>query len=129
MVDLMELWCHFDTMAKTVKIDDETMALVEREARLMSRSLAGQVRHWVRIGMSIERSRFFDQSQVAAALEGRIGPDALSNEEQEAYVEGLFQEARTGTAEQERFFARRREQGLGVGLRDGELSEEDSPNG
>jgi len=112
-------------MAKTVKIDDQLMDEIGREADVMSRSLAGQVRHWLRIGMSIERSRFFDQSHVVAALEGRIGPDVLSGEEQEAYIDGLFHQARSGTPEQEQFFRQRRNDGHGVGLRKGKLVEED----
>ncbi len=112
-------------MAKTVKIDDELMEEIGREADVMSRSLAGQVRHWLRIGMSIERSRFFDQSHVVAALEGRIGPDALTGEEQEAYIDGLFRQTRSGTPEQDRFFSQRRSGGLGVGIRKGKLVEED----
>ena len=111
-------------MSKTVKIDDDLMELIGSEARMMSRSLAGQVRHWVRIGMSIERSRFFDQARVVDALNGRLGPDALTTPEQEAYVDALFDLARTGTPEQERFFADRRERGLGAGMRGGKLLEE-----
>ncbi len=110
-------------MAKTVKLDDELIDVLTREAELMSRSLAGQVRHWVRIGMSIERSSDFDQSRVAAALDARIGPDDLSAAEQESFVEGILGAARRGTDEQDRFFAKRRERGLGAGLRDGKLVE------
>lgn len=116
-------------MAKTIKIDDELMEVIGREAEMMSRSLAGQVRHWVRIGMSIEKSRFFDQSRVVEALSGKLAPDALTAGEQEAYVDGLFDAARSGTVEQDKFFAARKAKGLGVGLRDGEISREsDSAN-
>ena len=108
-------------MSKTVKIDDDLMEIIDREAKIMSRSLAGQVRHWVRIGMSIEHSRFFDQSNIAKALRGRLSPDALTAQEQEAYIDGLLGQAREGTPEQEKFFAHRRAQGLGVGMRDDEL--------
>lgn len=111
-------------MAKTVKIDDELMEIVGREAQVMSRSLAGQVRHWVRIGMSIERSRFFDQSRIVEALNGGLSPDALTAEEQESYIDGLIEQARSGTPEQDKFFADRRAAGLGVGLRGGKLAEE-----
>lgn len=113
-------------MSKTVKIDDELIELAAREAKLMSRSLAGQVKHWVRIGMSIERSRSFDQSQVAAALSGRLSPDDLSVAEQESFVEGILSAAREGTSEQEQFFIGRRKAGLGAGLRDGKLVDLDS---
>lgn len=121
------LLCHFDTMAKTIKIDDELMEAIGREAEMMSRSLAGQVRHWVRIGMSIEKSRFFDQSRIVEALSGKLAPDALTAGEQEAYVDGLFDAARSGTVEQNKLFAARRAEGLGVGLRDGGISRESGP--
>lgn len=111
-------------MAKTIKIDDELMEVIGREADLMSRSLAGQVRHWVRIGMSVEKSRFYDQSRVVDALSGKLSPDMLTVEEQEAWVDGLFEAGRSGTSEQESFFAGRRAGSLGAGLRNGKLSRE-----
>mgnify|MGYP003661039940 FL=1 len=114
-------------MAKTIKIDDELMEVIGREAEMMSRSLAGQVRHWVRIGMSIEKSRFFDQSRVVEALSGKLAPDALTAGEQEAYVDGLFDAARSGTVEQDKLFAARKAKGLGVGLRDSEIIRESGP--
>ncbi|WP_379548358.1 hypothetical protein ACFCW2_04105 [Qipengyuania sp. DSG2-2] len=111
-------------MAKTIKLDDELMELVGREADMMSRSLAGQVRHWVRIGMSVEKSRFFDQSRIVEALSGKLSPDMLTAEEQESYVDTLFDASRSGTPEQDRFFADRRRKGLGAGMRDGALTRE-----
>ena len=123
-LDKITLWCHFDTMAKTIKIDDELMEVIGREAEMMSRSLAGQVRHWVRIGMSIEKSRFFDQTRVVEALSGTRSPDALTAGEQEAYIDGLFGAARSGTSAQRKLFAGRKAEGLGVGLRDGAISRE-----
>ena len=111
-------------MAKTIKLDDETMDLVGREAEMMSRSLAGQVRHWVRIGMSVEKSRFFDQSRIVAALSGKLSPDALTVGEQESYVDALFEASRAGTPEQQRFFAERLRKARGVGLREGRLQHE-----
>jgi hypothetical protein len=109
-------------MAKTIKIDDELMEVIGREAEMMSRSLAGQVRHWVRIGMSVEKSRFFDQARVVEALSGKLSPDALTAGEQEAYIDGLFEAARSGTIEQRKLFAARKAKKLGVGLHDGEIS-------
>jgi len=114
-------------MSKTIKIDDELMEVIGREAEMMSRSLAGQVRHWVRIGMSIEKSRFFDQSRVVEALSGKLAPDALTAGEQEAYIDNLFDAARSGTSEQRKLFAKRKAEGLGVGLRDGKISRESGP--
>ena len=111
-------------MAKTIKLDDELMELVGREADMMSRSLAGQVRHWVRIGMSVEKSRFFDQSRIVEALSGKLSPDLLTAAEQESYVDAIFDASRNGTAEQARFFEQRRIKGLGAGMRDGKLAHE-----
>ncbi|WP_291737776.1 hypothetical protein [Leisingera sp. F5] len=34
-------------MAQTVKLADDVMALVRREAELSGRSLAGQITHWL----------------------------------------------------------------------------------
>ncbi len=116
-------------MAKTIKLDDELMDLVGREADMMSRSLAGQVRHWVRIGMSVEKSRFFDQSRIVEALSGKLAPDALTAEEQEAHIDAVFDAARSDTPEQDRFFAERRRKGLGTGMCDGVLTREDSAAG
>lgn len=113
-------------MAKTIKLDDELMDLVGREADMMSRSLAGQVRHWVRIGMSVEKSRFFDQSRIVEALSGKRPPDALTAEEQESYVDALFEAGRSTTPEQDRFFTDRRRKGLGAGMRGGVLTHENS---
>ena len=37
-------------MAQSVKLADDIMALVRREADLHSRSVAGQITHWLKIG-------------------------------------------------------------------------------
>lgn len=126
-LDKKLLRCHFDTMAKTVKIDDELMEVIGREAEMMSRSLAGQVRHWVRIGMSVEKSRFFDQARIVEALSGKLSPDALTAGEQETYIDSLLDAARSGTGEQRALFAERKAKGLGTGLRDGKISKEGGP--
>lgn len=102
-------------MAKAIKIADEEMALVRREAELSSRSLAGQVAHWLRIGRSIERSPDFSYAQVREALAGRLSPDALTGEEQVVYVDRLMSEAGKPTDEQRQHFERRRQAGQGVG--------------
>ena len=103
-------------MAKAIKIADEEMALIRREAQLSSRSLAGQVAHWMRIGRSIERSPDFSYTQVRQALAGRLSPDRLTGLEQAVYVDLLMSETGKPTAEQRQHFARRRQAGLGVGL-------------
>lgn len=51
-------------------------------------------------------------------------PDALTAGEQETYIEGPFDAARSGTIEQRKLFAERRAKKLGVGLRDGKTGRE-----
>nr|WP_070959726.1 hypothetical protein [Hyphomonas sp. Mor2] len=112
-------------MAQSIKISDEEMEVVRREAKLSSRSIAGQITYWMRIGRSIERSPQFTYAHIREALEGRRSPDALTGEEQEVYVEDLLTEAAGSTADQKAFFAARKKAGQGVGLgADGELTEQ-----
>lgn len=103
-------------MAQSIKISDREMELIRREAKLSSRSIAGQVTHWMRIGRSIERSSDFNYAQVRDALKGRRSPDELSAEEQAVYIDDLMAEASEATPEQQEFFAKRRKAGVGVGL-------------
>jgi len=116
-------------MAQSIKISDEEMQLVRREAKLSSRSIAGQITHWMRIGRSVERSANFNYADVRDALEGRRTPDELTGEEQELFIEELLQLASMPTPEQETFFAERERLGLGAGLDpDGRLVEPCSPS-
>ena len=117
-------------MGQSIKISDEEMELVRREAKLSSRSIAGQITHWIRIGRSIERSPEFSYADVRAALQARLSPDELTGEEQEVYVEDLLLAASEPTSEQKAFFRERRKKGLGVGLGpDGELVEPSRKSG
>ena len=102
-------------MAQSIKISDEEMEVVRREAKLASRSIAGQITHWMRIGRSIERSPQFTYTHIREALEGRRSPDSLTGEEQEVYVEDLLAAAAEPTPEQSAFFKARKAAGLGVG--------------
>ena len=112
-------------MAQSIKISDEEMEVVRREAKLSSRSIAGQITYWMRIGRSIERSPQFSYAHIREALEGRRSPDALTGEEQEVFVEDLLAMAADPTPEQEAFFIARLGAGLGVGAnRDGQIVEQ-----
>jgi hypothetical protein len=102
-------------MAQSIKIPEEEMELLRREARLASRSIAGQVTHWLRIGRSIERAPDFNYAHIREALLGCRGPDALTSEEQAVYVDELVDIAAAGTQEQAEFYAARRKAGLGAG--------------
>lgn len=102
-------------MAQSIKISDEEMEAVRKEAELSSRSLSGQVTHWLRIGRSIERAPEFNYTRVRQALAAELSPDALNGDEQIVFVDELMAAASSETPEQAAFFDARRKAGLGVG--------------
>lgn len=105
-------------MAKSIKIPDGELDLARREAALTSRSIAGQVAHWMRLGRAVERSGALDQARLRQALAGQRDPDSLTGTEQEVFVDEIVGHATAGTPEQRRLFQERQAAGLGVGLDD-----------
>lgn len=103
-------------MAQSVKLADEIMALVRREADLHSRSVAGQITHWLRIGRAIEHSGRFDHARITAALEGRLDTTELSDGEEVAWLDAFTEKMANPTASETSFFAERQALGQGVGL-------------
>lgn len=109
-------------MARSVKIADDEMDIVRAESALQSRSIAGQITHWMRIGRAIERSAAFDYARVRAALQAELSPDALTGEEQAVWLAALDANIAEPTQKERDFFAKRRREGRGVGLdKDGKL--------
>jgi hypothetical protein len=102
-------------MAQSIKIPAEEMELMRREAKLASRSIAGQVTHRLRIGRSIEQAPDFNDAPIREALQARRNPEGLTSEEQVVYVDDLMDIAAAETPEQAAFYAGRRKAGLGVG--------------
>lgn len=104
-------------MAQSVKLADDVMAAARREADLHSRSVAGQITHWLRIGRAIEQSGAYDHARVTAALEGRIDPRDLREEERAAWLDAFTETMSVPcSATEEKLFAGRRKLGRGVGL-------------
>lgn len=103
-------------MAQSIKISDDEMMLLRKEADVSSRSIAGQAEHWLRIGRAIERSSAFNYQHIKEVLAGLANPDELSAEEQEVFFEEFSDSMWEVTSEQDAFFAKRRKLGLGVGL-------------
>lgn len=103
-------------MAQSVKLGDDIMALVRREADLRSRSVAGQLTHWVRIGRAIERAGNFDYARITAALEGRLDTTELGEEEEAAWLDEFTAKMAEPSAAETAFFGKRRLLGRGVGL-------------
>lgn len=103
-------------MAQSIKLGDDIMKIVRRESELQSRSVAGQITHWVRIGRAIEKSGNFDNSRIAAALSGDIATRELTGEEKDVWLDSFVEKMGLPGPNEESFFARRRQLGLGVGL-------------
>lgn len=103
-------------MAQSVKLADDIMRAVRRESELHSRSIAGQITHWLRIGRAIEKSGNFDHSRISAALAGEVSTANLSEEEKDVWTASFLDLMNEPGEGEEAFYERRRELGLGVGL-------------
>ena len=103
-------------MAQSVKLADDIMKIIRRESELQSRSVAGQIAHWVRIGRAIEKSGNFDHDRINAAPAGELETAALTDEEKDVWLDSFTDTMAEPGPEEEAFFARRRQLGLGVGL-------------
>lgn len=105
-------------MAQSVKLADNVMLAVRREAELHSRSVAGQITHWLRLGKAIEQAGAYDHARVTAALEGRLDTVELREEEAIAWLDAFTEKMSMSSpsAAEQAFFAQRRKLGRGVGL-------------
>jgi len=103
-------------MTHSIKLADDIMKIVRRESELQSRSVAGQVVHWVRIGRAMENSGNFDHSRITAALAGDIETIELTEQEKDVWLDSFVEKMGQPGSDEEDFFSRRRQVGLGVGL-------------
>lgn len=103
-------------MAQSVKLDDDVMAMARREAKLHSRSVSGQITHWLRLGRAIEQSGSYDHARVTAALDGRIDTVDLQEEEAIAWLDAFTKKMSSLSITELDFFIERRVLGRGVGL-------------
>lgn len=103
-------------MAQSIKLGDDLMKIVRRESELQGRSVAGQIAHWARIGRAIEKSGNFDHARITAALAGDIATTELTNEERDVWLDSFVEKMGQSGPDEDAFFARRRQLGLGIGL-------------
>ncbi|WP_199555242.1 TA system antitoxin ParD family protein [Sandaracinobacteroides hominis] len=103
-------------MVQSVKLADDIMTVVRREAELQSRSVAEQVAHWIRIGRAIEKSGNFDHARITAALSGQSETNELTTEDKELWLHRFVGRMGQPGPDEEACFARRRQLGVGVGL-------------
>ena len=103
-------------MAQSVKLADDIMALVRREADLRSRSVAGQLTHWIKLGRAIERSGNFNYARITAALEAGLDTTELGEEEEAAWLDEFTAKMAEPSTAEAAFFEKRKMLGKGVGL-------------
>lgn len=117
-------------MAKSVKFADDTLVDDARtESEIQSRSLAGQITHWARIGRAIERSGHFDHARISRVLAGELETTALTSGEKAVWSEQfLTRMSEPGPGEQAHF-AGLRKSGKAAGLDDkGKVVYADAPS-
>lgn len=104
-------------MAKSVKLADEMLVEDARaESELQSRSLAGQITHWARIGRAIERSGKLDHAKLTRVLSGEIGTSTLTLEEKAVWSEHFLTKMSEPGPDENAFFEQMRQRGGAVGI-------------
>ena len=104
-------------MAQSVKFaDDRFVDDARAVAEIQSRSLAGQITHWARIGRAIERSGGMDHVTLSRVLAGELETTVLTAEEKAVWSERFLEKMSEPGADEEAFFAELRASGRAVGL-------------
>ncbi|WP_323040023.1 TA system antitoxin ParD family protein [Gemmobacter sp.] len=104
-------------MAQSVKFADDALIDEARAvADLQSRSLAGQITHWARIGRAIERSGNFDHLKLSRVLAGQLPTTVLTAEEKAVWSERFLVTMSDPGPGEETFFNELRKSGKAVGL-------------
>lgn len=104
-------------MAKSVKFADDAFIDDARAVSgIQSRSLAGQIMHWARIGRAIERSGSFDHTKISRVLAGELETTVLTAEEKAVWSERFLENMSGPGPDEEAFFADLRDSGKAVGL-------------
>jgi len=103
-------------MAKALKISDDDYEILREAAAVNSRSLSGQLEHWMRIGRAVERDPSITYSRIEQALRGLLSAGELSDDEQEEYFDRLTDKMGQVSADEAAFWSERDRKGLGVGV-------------
>lgn len=74
----------------SVKLKADLVDDARREAETFSRSVGGQIEHWVRLGRAIESAPQFSTERVRATLMGRLKIEQLSAAERRAVLDSMF---------------------------------------
>ena len=104
-------------MAQSIKFADDALVNDARAvADRQSRSLAGQITHWARIGRAIERSGSFDYVKISRVLAGELETGVLTAEEKAVWSEQFVAKMSEPGPDEDAFFADLRASGKAVGL-------------
>jgi hypothetical protein len=101
------------TPLATVKLPAQLVDLARAEAAVFSRSISGQLEHWARIGRAMENAPGFTLDRARAAIEGRLDPALLSDEECRYYYD-LLGDALANPGLEVKAAARRRGRSVGA---------------
>ena len=101
-------------MSQSIRISDELHDTIREDAARESRSLTGQIEHYIQIGRAIARSPDFNQDHVELALNGGIEVSEMTLEEQEAFFAKFAQRMENPGASHD-YWEDRRRRGVGVG--------------
>lgn len=69
----------------TVKLPVQLVDQARENAAVFSRSISGQVEHWAKIGRAVENAPGFTLDRARAAVEGRLDPAELTDDERRYY--------------------------------------------
>lgn len=94
-------------MAQSLKLSDESMALLREASLTHHRSLAGQAEHWMRLGRAFEAHPQAGFEQVQAALRGELSVDDLDPADRQRFFTNYMQTAATPSADEAAFFRQR----------------------
>jgi hypothetical protein len=102
-------------MAVSITFADETLVVYARmEAEIQSRSVAGQILHWARLGRAMERSGNFDHIKLSRALAGELRTAALTPEEKAVWSDRFLAKLSEPTLGEEAHFAKLRKSGKSI---------------
>lgn len=109
-------------MGQSIKLADDVMESIRIESKRQSRSVAGQVTHYIRIGQVIEKSGTFDYDRISEVHAALRSPDELSSEEQAVWFDEFTNDMANPSEAETAFYKKRRKLGRGVGVNNvGEL--------
>jgi len=89
----------------SVRLPDELVDQARRDANVFSRTVSGQIEHWLKLGLALEATPGLTLDRVRAALETRLDPDELEAAEREIYEDLLGQSLDNTSDQEEAYFA------------------------